>query len=133
MIFCINNIMFGFFNSKVSEEKQEEDRQKKQEEDRKKKRRQDIYDILNEKFEIRKRIYDVFFDIENDKIQNYIVNKKKEDENYDTVSDYELINMKILHNLKKKGVVELLEKYWEEISAEYLYDWCWYQYVSLSN
>ena len=28
MIFCINNIMFGFLNSKVSEEKQQVDRQK---------------------------------------------------------------------------------------------------------
>ena len=110
--------MFGFFNSKVSEEKQIQ-------EDRQKKRRQDIYDILNDKIEIRKRIYDVFLDIENDKIQNYIVNKKKEDENYDTVTDYELINMKILHNLKKKEVVEFLKKYWEEITREYRYDWCW--------
>ena len=65
MIFCINNIMFGFLNSKVSEEKQQVDRQKKQQEDRQKKqqedglkkRRQDICDILNEKFEIRKRIF----------------------------------------------------------------------------
>ena len=114
--------MFGFFNSKVSEEKQIQ-------EDRQKKRRQDIYDILNDKIEIRKRIYDVFLDIENDKIQNYIVNKKKEDENYDTVTDYELINMKILHNLKKKEVVELLEKYWEEISSEYNYEWGLYQWM----
>ena len=121
--------MFGFFNSKVSEEKEEEDRQKKQQEDGLKKRRQDIYDILNEKFEIRKRIYNVFLDIENDKIQNYIVNKKKEDENYDTVTDYELINMKILHNLKKKEVVELLEKYWGEISSKYNYEWGLYQWM----
>ena len=91
--------MFGFFNSKVSEEKQIQ-------EDRQKKRRQDIYDILNDKIEIRKRIYDVFLDIENDKIQEYIVNKKKEDENYDTGNDYELFNMNILQNLKKRGVVE---------------------------
>jgi hypothetical protein len=103
--------MFGFFNyTKVSNE---EEYQQEQEEKMK-------FEILNEQYNIKYIKYNRFMNNECIKIQTIIENRNKENENYDEEADEEILNMKILHNIKQTEINKMLKNYWENLQY---YDW----------
>lgn len=117
--------MFGFFNySKVNDLENEKKTQQEICQEKDDKKIQEIYDLINVRHKKRSIIYRRFLDIELKKILDYVIKKNTEDENYDEVSDYEVINMKILLNVKRKGVDDMMDNYKIELQHEYfIYEW----------